>query len=230
MPWIRKSGIKGLVFVPEQYNAGDKKHECPDCFHCQMCCDIRCDECQNSVKGEEVGKCHIPLPAKLFLAIMFTEKKACDHALKQFMKEYGALENQFGPLNVSQFTNYYNKEMGEGINKIYITFKDTIKRDILPELKIFTNTIESKFLNQRKRTVNMDPGYITNDKFVLATTKDFYHRIYLKNGIYAEVTLHYRTGKYRYFSWTYPDYKETGVQNLLEQSRALLISKLRKSQ
>ncbi|MGD9201025.1 MAG: DUF4416 family protein [Chitinispirillia bacterium] len=177
-----------------------------------------------------MGKCGNPFPAKLFLAVMFTEKTVYNRALEQFIKKYGAFENQFGPLNVSQFTKYYNKEMGQEIKKIYLTFKNTIERQNLPEIKIFTNDIESQFLDQNKRTVNMDPGYITNDKFVLASTKDFYHRIYLKDGIYAEVTLHYRTGKYRYFSWTYPDYKESGVQSLLEQSRALLISKLRKSQ
>lgn len=177
-----------------------------------------------------MGTCKNPLPGKLFLAIMYTDKTVCDRALTQFISVYGTIENQFGPLDVSQFTTYYHKEMGEGIKKIYLTFKNTIERHALPEIKIFTNTIESQLLNENKRMVNMDPGYITNDKFVLATTKDFYQRIYLNDGIYAEVTLHYRMGKYRYFSWTYPDYKETGVQGLLEKSRALLISKLRKSQ
>jgi hypothetical protein len=76
--------------------------------------------------------------------------------------------------------------------------------------------------------VNIDPGYIARDKLVLATTKDFFHRLYLGKGIYGEVTLHFQKGAVRHFSWTYPDYRDKGVQDFLIKVRAELAGKIRK--
>jgi len=69
-----------------------------------------------------------------------------------------------------------------------------------------------------KRTINLDPGYLAQDKLVLATTKDFYQRLYLGQGIYGEVTLHFQKGRFRYFSWTYPDYSDPPFLDILDKS------------
>ncbi|OHC05433.1 MAG: hypothetical protein A2Z57_07205 [Planctomycetes bacterium RIFCSPHIGHO2_12_39_6] len=78
-----------------------------------------------------------------------------------------------------------------------------------------------------ERPVNIDPGYINESRLILASTKDFSHRIYLKEGIYAEVTLNYRHGKYETFPWTFPDYKSQDYQNFFLQVRELYVSKLK---
>lgn len=174
-----------------------------------------------------MGISKVPVSTKLFLAIMYVDEAIMEKALNKCIEKFGTIDKKFGPLEVSAYTDYYDKEMGKGIKKYYITFEKLIKRSNLSSIKIFTNKIEKKYLNKGNRTVNLDPGYITNDKLVLATTKDFFHRIYLDNGIYAEVTLHFRKGRYRYFSWTYPDYKETEVQKFLEQARVQLVRKIR---
>ena len=108
-----------------------------------------------------------------------------------------------------------------------MTFEKLIRREEISTIKTFTNDVEKSLLKKNKRTVNLDPGYLTNDKLILATTKDFYQRIYLDNGIYAEVTLHYRKGKYRFFSWTYPDYKEKELQEFLVKARDGLVKEIR---
>jgi hypothetical protein len=79
------------------------------------------------------------------------------------------------------------------------------------------------FALEGNRRVNIDPGYVARDKLVLASTKDFFHRIYIGDGIFAEVTLHYRKGRYRFFSWTYPDFRDPEFQRFLEKVRAPLV-------
>ncbi len=159
---------------------------------------------------------------------MYVDESDKKQALELFTKKYGPIEREYGPLSVNQFTDYYTNEMGTNISKLYLVFSNLVQRSLLPSIKNFTNSIELQFGNSEERKVNLDPGYISNDKMVLATTKDFYHRLYLGDGIYGEVTLHYRQGKYRYFSWTYPDYKEREVQKFLEQARAKLVRITRK--
>jgi hypothetical protein len=94
-------------------------------------------------------------------------------------------------------------------------------------MKILSNEIEQRYASGENRVVNIDPGYVARDKLVLASTKDFYHRLYLSDGIYGEVTLHYRKGMYRFFSWTYPDYKDADFLSVLERSRARLVNEIR---
>ncbi len=175
-----------------------------------------------------MGTAGNPGVVKLFLGIMYTNDTVKEDALAQCTARFGDIEYAYGPLAVSRFTDYYTAEMGATIQKRYFVFTPLIKREELTLIKTFTNTVEQHFLINNRRQINLDPGYIARDKLVLATTKDFYHRIYISEGIYGEVTLHYRKGRFRYFSWTYPDYKEKGVQELLEKARARLVWELKK--
>ncbi len=161
-----------------------------------------------------------PSQVKLFLAIVYSKDTDKERALSKFAEKFGDIERRYGPVDFTVFTSYYNEEMGEALKKEYITFKKLIAPNDICSIKTFTNKIEKQYMNNGRRTVNLDPGYINNNKLVLATTKNFFHRIYLDKGIYAEVTLHYRKGRYRYFSWTYPDYKGKEIQSFLEKTRA----------
>jgi hypothetical protein len=158
---------------------------------------------------------------------MYCNEQQRDLALSRFIDRFGAIDFRCGPLCVTDFTDFYDAEMGTGIWKEYLTFKTLIDRDEISAIKLFTNSVETTLVKEDKRAVNLDPGYLTNDKLVLASTKDFYHRIYLAGGIFAEVTLHYRKGVFRFFSWTYPDYKDERVLALLTKARATLVKSLR---
>ncbi len=175
-----------------------------------------------------MGTAKNPEPVKLFLAIMYTDTSIMEEALDSCKARFGDIDIQCGPLEVNRFTNYYDAEMGKDIKKLYIFFNELINRGELAAIKTFTNTIEQRFIKNKSRLVNLDPGYLSIDKLVLATTKDFYQRMYLSEGIFAEITLHYQKGRYRYFSWTYPDYKDRDVQTFFEQARAQLGGMLRK--
>ena len=124
-------------------------------------------------------------------------------------------------------TKYYVKHMGEPIKKQLVLFGGTLDPSELYRVKVQTNDLEVRFKDTHKtaveRPLNIDPGYITPSKFILATTKDGSHRIYIKDGIYGEVTLHYRDESWNPYPWTYPDYRHGKYFDFLNRARELLL-------
>ena len=167
-----------------------------------------------------------PEPVKLFLAVIATPAKPWEQIVPLLTGRFGAIDFITPPYDFSH-TDYYRDEMGAQQFRRYLTFTQSIDREILPDIKAFTNDIESRFSISGKRTINLDPGYLGREKLVLASTKDFFHRIYLRNGIFAEVTLAYRKGRFQYFSWTYPDYREPLLHEFLQKPRAVLVTEIR---
>lgn len=126
------------------------------------------------------------------------------------------------------FTDYYEEEMGKELKRGWVSFRNLIMPDFLSDLKIKTNEIEEKFKENNKRKINIDPGLLTLNNFILATTKNYAHRIYLQKGIYAEVTLIYRKKGFQNLPWTYPDYQTEFFHDFLLQVRKIYIDDLKK--
>jgi hypothetical protein len=125
------------------------------------------------------------------------------------------------------YTTYYQKEMGEHITRQWWVFDSLHDPSTLAEIKTTTNAIEQHYLNTQKgRSVNIDPGLISLSNVVLASTKNYSHRIYLGKGIYAEVTLVYKNKSFTALGWTYPDYRESSTIDFFNQARTLLKEKL----
>lgn len=118
------------------------------------------------------------------------------------------------------YTTYYEPEMGAGLFRRMIVFKALIKQSTLPEIKITTNNLEKKYSKNGKRMVNIDPGYMLQERFVLATGKNYAHRIYIGRGIYADLTLIYTKGAFQKLPWTYPDYADKTMLAYLELVRS----------
>lgn len=124
------------------------------------------------------------------------------------------LEEHFGEVALESehypfvFSDYYVEEMGSGLQKYFVSFSRLIRPDELVEIKLWTNDIEQQLATAGKRNVNLDPGYLEGAKLVLATTKDYSHRIYLGQGIYGDLHLRYRHGRFEPLEWTYPDYRQ----------------------
>ncbi|HHD82527.1 MAG TPA: DUF4416 family protein [Bacteroidetes bacterium] len=121
------------------------------------------------------------------------------------------------------FTNYYNDEMGDDIKRFWIAFEKKIFEDELADIKNYTIFLETKYGRSGKRTINLDPGYLNLSRLILASTKDFSHRIYLKDGIYGEVTLIYKNKGFTSLPWTYPDYKIPLLQEFLKKIRKSIL-------
>ncbi|HEW91044.1 MAG TPA: DUF4416 family protein [Thermotogaceae bacterium] len=144
------------------------------------------------------------------------------------------LEKEFGPidyvskvLDFSKYTNFYSKEIGEELHGKFLSFKELIYPTEIVNIKLKTNAIEKRFAINGKRKINIDPGYINQVQFVLASTKFWGNRIYLKSGIYAEVTLMFLNGKFHALDYTYPNYKSREYQEELEKIRKIYIIKRR---
>jgi hypothetical protein len=105
------------------------------------------------------------------------------------------------------YTDYYNEEMGGGLKRRFLSFKEPVRLETIAKVKLLTNDIEKRLSANGKRAVNIDPGYVDMAKLVLLSTKDYSHRVHIGNGIFAEVTLHYKDKHFNSWPWTYPDYK-----------------------
>ncbi len=161
--------------------------------------------------------------AKLVFGIL-----ACNDAIRQQCLERLAAE--FGPIDHQSvvepftFTDYYNDEMGDSLYRQYLSSERLITVADLPALKHRTNELEVEMsrldAGRRRRQVNIDPGYLTQAKLVLATTKDYTHRLYIGDGIFAEVTLCYqRPAGFQPFPWSYPDYARSEVCEFFNKVR-----------
>jgi len=144
---------------------------------------------------------------KLIAGILFREEKYLNESWELLISEFGEIDFKSVRFKFD-ITDYYTSEMGDDIYRIFISFKDLIIPDLLADIKSRTNKIESELLISGNRTVNIDSGYLDYDKVVLASGKYNGNKIYLKNGIWADLALHYKKGVYSPYPWSFPDFKK----------------------
>ncbi|MCX7882134.1 MAG: DUF4416 family protein [Brevinematales bacterium] len=165
-------------------------------------------------------------PVKLVVGILFSDEACYRKARERLLALYGPVDYECAPF-LFTFTHYYDQEMGNPIYRSFVSFEKLISIEDLVDIKLTTNGIEEEFACEGKRRVNLDPGYMQMGKFVLATTKDQKHRIYLSRGIYAEVTLHYQKKSWQSWPWTYPDYASERYKEIFLQIRERYYEQLR---
>jgi hypothetical protein len=146
------------------------------------------------------------------------------------------LQTLYGPILLTSpdyefvHTKYYEKTMGPTVTKRFYLFDGIRDPDILPVTKRQTIALEQELIAAKKyaepRPLNLDPGLVLLGKFLLATTKDQSHRIYLRDRIYAEVTLRYTKSEFEPWPWTYADYREPFVRSFLATAREHLYNML----
>jgi hypothetical protein len=155
-----------------------------------------------------------PLTVRLVIGILAANAEFAGEAKQKLAERFGAVDLEMQPVPFAH-TNYYKDELGENPLRSFLSFENTIERENIVAIKLETNEME-KFWN---RAVNLDPGYMTLGQFFLATTKDQRHRVYLGQGIFAEVTLYFENGHFHPFYWTYPDYTSNAYIKFLEKAR-----------
>ncbi len=150
-----------------------------------------------------------PLPVKLFLGILTSVSEIVPQAEQKFIELYGSIDSRLGPIPFD-LTHYYDQEMGTPLYRYFLSFTELIDPAAIAQIKLQTNELESAFARQYshpRRPINIDPGYLEQSKIVLASAKNYFHRILISGGVYAEVTLHFEQGQWRFFPWTFPDYR-----------------------
>ena len=161
-----------------------------------------------------MGKIRPPLPVKLFVSVLTSLPELMPEVEQRLTEVCGPIDRRSDAFPFDQ-THYYDEEMGIPLQRVFLCFCDLIQPWEIASTKPKTNEIESRFARECTavaRPVNLDPGYMDQAKVVLASTKDFSHRIMISEGIYAEVTMYYQAGEWRSWPWTFPDFR-TGRYN-----------------
>ncbi len=170
-----------------------------------------------------------PDPAMLVVAAFSRHPDALAWARQRLEESCGPVVLASLPFDFHH-TAYYEATMGAGLHKQLLGFRDLVAPDSLPTIKLHTNALEHQLAESgaypELRPLNLDPGLLTLGKFLLATTKDQAHRIYLRDGILAEVTLRFEAGEFVPWPWTYADYREPAVRAFLRELRELYRQRL----
>lgn len=164
----------------------------------------------------------IPVPSLLVVAAFSRHASALEWARQQLQETYGLIALASPEFSFHQ-TTYYEATMGKDLRKQFLGFQTLVSGDCLPAVKLHTNDLEDQLARsgtyREVRPLNLDPGLLQLGKFLLATTKDQAHRIYLRDGIYAEVTLRFQDGSFEPWPWTYADYREPTIRDFLKSLR-----------
>jgi len=165
-----------------------------------------------------------PEKAALLVGIFSGDKEFLERCPPRF-SEFGEFALK-SPVRDFGFTNYYTHSMGSPLFRRFMLFQPGFPIHDLPQIKTRTIELEKELARLTslsvERPLNIDPGYLTLSKLVLASTKDHTHRIYLRDGIFAEVTLYYRNNSFRSWPWTYPDYASEKYIGFFNRCRSCL--------
>jgi len=171
-----------------------------------------------------------PAGAKLIIGLLGCDKNALDTAVEAITKKFGKVDfiSDIWPF---EQTGYYAKETGQNILRQFVSIEKPVCPGRLAKIKHQTNRFERKLAEKIKtnlpRPVNIDPGLIESSKLVLASTKDYSHRIYIGKKIRAETTLIYDKGQWKTFDYTYPDYRQKCYHDFFSRVRNKLVQQLR---
>jgi len=174
-----------------------------------------------------------PKPVKLIIGILAADKACLDAAVEALEKRFGLIDLVSDVWPFTQ-TDYYKEQTGENILRQFVSLENLFLPVRLAGFKHKTNALEKVLAHSLKtdlpRPVNFDPGIIEPSKLVLASTKNYSHRIYLGKKIYAEVTLIYDKGAWQSFPYTYPDYRLDYYHKFFSLVRNKLLEQLKEQQ
>ena len=168
-----------------------------------------------------------PKPAKLVIGMFMKDRDAAAPVIMELCVDLGPVD-MVSPWMLFDHTDYYAAEMGSPLYRRITAFRQLIEQQDLADIKHLTYRIENRFAKSGRRRVNIDPGYLLAERFVLATGKNYSHRILIGKGIYADLTLIYRGGSYQPLDWTYPDYREDRMRSYLKAVRRKYLADLKR--
>ena len=153
---------------------------------------------------------------KLIIGVIFHNRDVHEKVLSILTEKFGEIDFSTEEFSFSdEFSNYYDTEVGGEARRIIYSFENTVTPESQAEIKTFTNRLEAQFSIDGKRQINLDPGFLSHGRLMLATTKKTGFRIPLSDGIYTELTLFYARGAWQKLPWTYRDYQSERVQKFL---------------
>ena len=171
-----------------------------------------------------------PKPVKLIIGILAADTDCLQKAIEAIIREFGKADLISDAWSFDK-TEYYREQTGDHIMRQFVSIEELVDPAELAVIKHKTNGLEQELAQQLRhnvpRPVNLDPGLIEPSKLVLATTKNYSHRIYIGNEMYAEVTLIYDKGAWSALPYTYPDYRQSCYRDFFEKVRKKLLEQLK---
>ncbi|MDQ7823542.1 MAG: DUF4416 family protein [Candidatus Eremiobacteraeota bacterium] len=163
-------------------------------------------------------------PVKLFAGVLYRDEAFFSHARQALEEAFGPADYVGSPLAFDP-TDYYEEEMGRGLMRRFLSFERLMDPGSLASVKLHTNSIEDTLSDRGRRAVNIDPGYLDYRKVVLASAKYGPHKIYVGQGIYADLTLIYGKGRFSPLEWSFPDFRDGRYDGILMEIRTLFKKK-----
>jgi hypothetical protein len=169
------------------------------------------------------------IPVKLIAALIWNHDPSLRSAESSLVERFGPVDSTSRRFDFS-LTDYYEKQMGHPLQRRFLSFERLVDPGQLAEIKLYTNGLEEKIREsqrKRRRCVNIDPGCLNGSSLIMATAKDFAHRIPLSAGIYAHLELLFGRDVVRSLDWTYPDFKSPQYHSWLLEVRKTYLEQLR---
>lgn len=160
---------------------------------------------------------HKPVP--FFVGILISDEALWNDVHSALTSHLGEIDFVSEKIDFEKFTDYYEPEMGENLVRFWAAFKKLRSPKELVEMKWICTEIEEKFASDGHRKVNIDPGYLTEAKIILASFKNFSHRIYLSRSVFADMQSMFVGGQYVPMRWTFADYKSDIAQDFFQKLR-----------
>ena len=157
-------------------------------------------------------------PAKALIGVLFQK----DEIYQQFLRHLETIEVEIeldSEIYKFDSTDYYQEEMGSGLYRIFLSLKGLYPVEQSVSLKNETNSWENEWKEAGKRTLNLDPGYLDLHKVVLLSGKEGPQKIYLGGGIWADLNLIRKAGRFEALPWTFPDLRESRYHSFFERVR-----------
>lgn len=168
-------------------------------------------------------------PAKLVCGVIFGQDPLYDRAKRLLVERYGPSDLE-SPAFTFDLTDYYEKEMGPGLKRRFMTFVRLVMPERLAGIKLQTNGLEDRIREDEGtpgRVVNIDPGCLTASALIMATAKDFAHRVPLAHGVYAHLELLFTKADLMFLDWTYPDFRQDGYRQFFLDVRKRYLEQLK---
>lgn len=150
-----------------------------------------------------------PEPGRLIISTIYSSVDALADTLRRLERRFGRVENETSGQKCN-CREVYHEEMGNDLKIRFFSFEKPVPRSDLPEIKTMCRKIESNFSDHIEdymfRTVNIDPGIMTRDNLIMAAARDLKQRVYLSDGVFAELTLIYSKGCFNRLPWTHADF------------------------
>jgi len=169
-----------------------------------------------------------PLPAKLLIGVLSSSLELLELLKNKLADNFGPIDLESRVMKFNR-TDYYESQMGKHLKRKFFSFKELVEQESLAQTKLAANELEKLFAGKLpvERPVNIDPGIMLPSKIILASCKDFSHRIYIGGGVYGEITLRFQDEKYGTLPWTFPDYKKKDYWEFFYEVRKLYMKQFR---